>query len=210
VSPNGRYVAFTSAAKNLVQTDRNGASDVFVRDLRQGTTTLVSCSRNGKRTASGASVALGVSANGRYALFTSQAENAALGDRNGLADVFVRDLRDGVTKLVSVNRNLRSANGPSSEGALSADGRYVLFSSAATNMVTPATSGIGDVYRRDVVDGVTALVSTGATSSAGGDGPSGRPLLTPDGRYGLFASSATDLADSDANAALVDLFRAGF
>jgi Tol biopolymer transport system component len=210
VSPNGRYVVFSSAARNLVAGDRNQASDVFLRDLRQGTTTLVSCSRNGKRTANGPSVALGVSANGRYVLFTSQADNAAAGDRNDAADLFVRDLRDAVTKIVSVNANGRTANGPSSAGSLSADGRFVLFASKATNLLAPAASGVGDVFRRDVVDGITILASVAATSSSGGNGLSDSPLLTPDARYGLFASTASDLSEADANGGLTDLFRAAF
>jgi Tol biopolymer transport system component len=210
VSPNGRYVVFSSAARNLVVGDRNQAADVFLRDLRQGTTTLVSCSRNGKRTANGASTALGVSASGRYVLFTSQADNAAAGDRNGASDLFVRDLRDAVTKIVSVNPNGRTANGPSTAGALSSDGRYVLFASNATNLTTPATSGVGDIFRRDVVDGITTLVSGATTSSAGGDGRSDSPLLTPDGRYGLFVSAASNLSEADANDMLTDVFRAAF
>lgn len=210
VSPNGRYVAFTSAARNIVPADRNEASDVFLRDVRQGTTTLVSVSRNGKRTGSGASVALGVSASGRYVLFTSRADNVAPGDGNGTDDILLRDVRDGVTKIVSVNRNGRSANGPSSAASLSSDGRFVLFASRATNLQTTPVTGLGDVYRRDVADGVTVLASASGTGTSGGDGTSGSPRLTPDGRFGLFSSTASDLADADANGMVDDLFRAGF
>jgi Tol biopolymer transport system component len=210
VTPNGRYVVFNSAAKNLVSGDRNQASDVFLRDLRQGTTTLVSVSRNGKRTGSGASEALGVAASGRYVLFTSVADNVAPGDRNQTDDVFLRDLRDGVTKIVSANANGRSANGASTTGSLSSDGRFVLFTSRATNLVTTPVSGLGDVYRRDVVDGVTVLASASGAATAGADGPSESVAITPDGRFGLFSSTASDLADADANGALEDVFRAGF
>lgn len=210
VSPNGRYVVFTSAARNLVPTDRNRASDVFLRDLRQGTTTLVSVSRNGKRTSNGASAALGVSASGRYVLFTSNASNGASRDGNDTDDVFLRDLRDGVTKIVSANANGRSANAASTAGALSSDGRFALFTSRATNLVSTPVSGLGDVYRRDVVDGVTVLASASGAATAGGDGPSASLSITPDGRFGLFSSTASDLADADANGALEDIFRAGF
>lgn len=210
VSPNGRYVAFTSVARDMVTADKNHVSDVFVRDLRQGTTTLVSVSKSGKRTANGASVALGMSASGRYVLFTSRAPNLAAGDRNETDDVFLRDLRDGVTSIVSVNANGRSANAASADGRLSGDGRYVLFASRATDLVQAPVAGLGDVYRRDVVDGVTTLASTSAAGSAGGNGASDAPLLTPDGRFGLFASTADDLSESDANGALADLFRPAF
>lgn len=210
VSPNGRYVAFTSVARDMVTADKNHVSDVFVRDLRQGTTTLVSVSKSGKRTANGASVALGVSSSGRYVLFTSRAPNLVAGDRNETDDVFLRDLRDGVTTIVSVTANGRSANAPSTAGSLSGDGRYVLFASGATDLVTAPVGGLGDVYRRDVVDGVTALASTSAAAAAGGNGGSDAPLLTPDGRFGLFASTADDLSEGDANGALADLFRAAF
>ena len=96
------------------------------------------------------------------------------------------------------------------DSSLSADGRYVLFASRATDLVTVPVGGLGDVYRRDVVDGVTLLASTSATASAGGDGVSDAPLLTPDGRFGLFASTSDDLSEADANGALADLFRAAF
>jgi Tol biopolymer transport system component len=210
VSPNGRYVAFTSVARDMVTADRNHSSDVFLRDLRQGTTTLVSVSKSGKRTANGASVALAVASSGRYVLFTSRAPNLGGGDRNETDDVFLRDLRDGVTQIVSVNANGRSANGPSSAGTLSSDGRYALFASTATDLVQTPVGGLGDVYRRDVADGVTTLASAAAAGSAGGNGPSDTPLLTPDGRFGLFLSTGDDLAEGDANGALADLFRAAF
>lgn len=210
VSPNGRYVAFTSVARDMVTADRNHSSDVFLRDLRQGTTTLVSVSKSGKRTANGASVALGVSSSGRYVLFTSRAPNLTAGDRNETDDVFLRDLRDGITQTVSVNLNGRSANGPSVAGTLSSDGRYAFFASTATDLVQTPVGGLGDVYRRDVADGVTTLASAAAAGSAGGNGPSDSPLLTPDGRFGLFLSTAEDLAEGDANGALADLFRAAF
>lgn len=210
VSPNGRYVAFTSVARDMVTADRNHASDVFLRDLRKGTTTLVSVSKSGKRTANGASVALGVSSSGRYVLFTSRAPNLAGGDRNDTDDVFLRDLRDSVTTIVSVNASGRSGNGASTAGSLSSDGRYALFASSATDLVQTPVGGLGDVYRRDVADGVTTLASVSAVAAAGGNGVSDAPLLTPDGRYGLFASTAEDLAEEDFNGGLADLFRAAF
>ena len=94
VSTNGQFVVFQSDASNLVPNDTNGVTDIFVRDLVAGTTTLVSVSTNGGP-ANGASTDPVMTPDGRYVAFISSASNLVPGDTNGIPDVFVRDLVAG-------------------------------------------------------------------------------------------------------------------
>jgi Tol biopolymer transport system component len=151
ITPDGRYVAFTSSASNLVPGDTNNAPDVFVRDRRTGKTVRVSVATGGAQGqakpvlcgtlpvdvgvgyAGGASEPA-ISANGRYVAFMSCFDNLVAGDTNLLDDIFVHDLRTGTTVRVSVDSHGKQANGSSEYPALSADGQKVSFDSAATNL----------------------------------------------------------------------------
>ena len=137
ISADGRYVAFWSGASNLVPGDTNEHYDVFVRDRQLGTTDRVSVASNGTQ-ANGDSAFPAISADGRYVTFESEASNVVPGDTNHARDVFVRDLRSGTTERVSVATDGTQANGDSLIPAISADGRYVAFDSAASNS-SPAT-----------------------------------------------------------------------
>ena len=135
ISADGRYVAFWSNATNLVASDTNGFSDVFVRDRTLDTTVRVSvdsAESQGDLRSSYPSI----SADGRYVAFWSTATNLVAVDTNGFSDVFVRDLTDGTTVLVSVNSLGVQGNFGSFDPSISADGRYVAFDSAATNLTT--------------------------------------------------------------------------
>ena len=103
ISSNGQFVAFYSDADNLVANDTNGYRDVFVRDLVGGTNILVSVNTNGNASGDGISFDPAISADGRYVVFTSSADNLVPGDNNKAQDVFVRDLQAGTTTLVSVS-----------------------------------------------------------------------------------------------------------
>ncbi|MEN4030122.1 MAG: hypothetical protein PQ975_05955, partial [Methanobacterium sp.] len=102
ISIDGRYIAFSSYASNLVAGDINGHKDVFVRDRLLNTTTLVSVSSTGEQ-GNGDSSQPSISADGRYVAFTSYATNLVTGDTNGVSDVFVRDLLLNITERVSVS-----------------------------------------------------------------------------------------------------------
>jgi Tol biopolymer transport system component len=148
ISRDGRFVAFASAASNLVADDTNGQVDVFVRDLATGRTTLLS------RAPDGGPADLGggepsISGNGTRVLFHSVATNLVRGDTNGTRDVFVRDLAVAVNRLVSVGPGGRLGDGPSFAGDLSADGRHATFDSRATNLVDGDTNGQDDLFARD-------------------------------------------------------------
>src|SRR5206468_3642317 len=130
LSADGRFVAFDSAATDLVAGDTNGVSDVLVHDRQTGTTERVSVASDGTES-NAASLGSGLSADGRLVAFQSAATNLVAGDTNGTTDVFVHDRQTDMTARVSVASDGTQANDDSSYPALSADGRLVAFQSAA-------------------------------------------------------------------------------
>ncbi|MER7756565.1 hypothetical protein [Kitasatospora sp. NPDC097643] len=138
--------------------------------------------------------AAGVSANGRYALFVSGAGNLVPEKPTGGRDVYVRDLRDGGTERVTVSDDGKPLDGFSSDAAISADGRYVAFSSDAKNAVPGQTpKGYGNVYVRDRVTGRTELITAGDGTGDQSQSSAASPSISADGRYVAFVSTRTDL-----------------
>src|SRR5205814_1700648 len=135
-------------ATNLVPGDTNGQSDVFVHDRQTRLTERVSVDSAGNQ-ADGESASPALSADGRYVAFSSSATNLVPGDTNGQSDVFVHDRQTRITERVSVDSAGNQADGESASPALSADGRYVAFSSSATNLVPGDTNGQSDVFVHD-------------------------------------------------------------
>ncbi|HYD32410.1 MAG TPA: Calx-beta domain-containing protein, partial [Azospirillaceae bacterium] len=197
ISADGRYVVFASTATNLVTGDTNGQSDVFVRDTLAGTTTRLSVAGSGTE-GNGASDSAALSADGRYVVFASTATNLVTGDTNGQSDVFVRDTLAGTTTRLSVAGSGTEGNGASDSAALSADGRYVVFASTATNLVTDDTNGQRDVFLRDLVGGTISRVSL-ADDETQGNGATFNPTVAAGGQYVLFASDAFNLVSGDSN-----------
>jgi Tol biopolymer transport system component len=190
ISATGRYIAFHSAASDLVPGDGNRCEDVFVRDLVAGTTTRVSVDTTGGDPDS-RSYSPAISADGRYIAFQSSASDLVPGDGNGAYDVFVRDMVAGTTTRVSVD----TAGGDDAylDPAISADGRYIAFQSPASDLAPRY-----DVFVRDMVAGTTTRVSV---DTAGGDPnrDSDHPVISADGRYIAFRSFASDLVPGDGN-----------
>lgn len=200
VSGDGRFVAFTSTASNLVAGDTNRSSDVFVRDRLRGTTVAVSVSRAGVPVR-GASSGAAISQDGRYVAFTSTADRLVRRDSNKVADVFVRDLVAGKTSRVSVSSGGRQQNravakpfSPVSD--ISRDGRYVVFDSDATSLVRGDRNRSTDVFRHDRKRRTTTRVSL-ATTGQESDNDSFSPAMSADGRYVTFASFAENLTPDD-------------
>ncbi|MEU7904461.1 hypothetical protein [Actinoplanes sp. NPDC049118] len=263
ISDDGRYVSFASDAANLVDGDTNGKRDVFVRDLIAGTTTRVSLAQSGAQGADDSSKLSKISADGRHVTFQSilpLADDGDGGDRENVfvrdltagttvrvnvtadgrratvtsgdsyedidgglspvvggryvpfealtpqsgssltADVYLRDLATGTTTLVSVHRVGPRGTLHSVHASMSADGRYVVFSSWAPDLVEGDTNSREDVFLRDLAAGTTTRISVSGTG-AQGNLASNRPVISSDGRYVAFLSWARNLVDGDTNRA---------
>jgi large repetitive protein len=197
LSGDGRYVAFSSFATNLVAGDTNNTYDIFVFDRQLGTTERVNLASGGVQ-ANQASYAPKISADGRYVAFISAATNLVAGDTNGKNDIFVADRQTGVVERVSVSSSGTQANDHGETPTISADGRFVAWMSSATNLAAEDTNGKKDIFVYDRQTATTELVSV---SSAGGLGnnDSESPTLSADGRYVAFDSTASNLVAGDSN-----------
>lgn len=202
LSADGRYVAFGSTASNLTPHDVNGHSeDVFVRDVVAGTTELVSADAFGD-SGNGWSIDPAISADGRYVAFRSEAANLVPDDTNGASDAFVRDRLAGTTERVSVNSAGEQANSAAWSPGMSADGRFVAFGSVASNLTPDDANDCWDVFVRDRETSTTSLASV---STWGGSGNSAypannwTPVISDDGRYVAFGSTASGLVPGDTN-----------
>ncbi len=194
---DGRYVLFQSKATDLVTTPTApGLWSVFVRDLEQATTTLVSVNIAGTAGVNSDAIRAGITPDGRAVLFQSKATDAVpLAAGTDSWNLFVRDLTRSTTTLVNMNASgTGAANSDAGGGKISHDGRYVLFQSRATDLVSVPTDGaVSQVYLRDLQQGSTTLISAKANGSAGGNGDSEAASLTGTGRFVIFQSKATDL-----------------
>lgn len=204
ISANGRYVAFESAASNLVSGDTNSARDVFVHDRQTQKTDRVSISSKGIQ-ANDDSYFPSISGNGRYVAFTSLAGNLAKNDANYFcdgpercSDVYLHDRETGETIRVSVNSSGKQGNDESSEPSISSDGRYVTFTSRASNLVANDTNGVSDIFVHDRMTLQTTRVSLSSNQIQSNDFSSS-PSISSEGRYIAFASFATNLVSNDTN-----------
>lgn len=199
ISSDGRFVAFESDASDLVAGDNNGATDVFIYDALSNHTVLVSVNAAGTGSGNALSFAPQFSADGRVVAFVSAASDLAANDNNGTADVFVRRLDSGTTLLVSANTSGQSGAGGSASPVISTNGRFVAFTSTATDLVTGDTNNTSDIFWRDLALNQTRLVSV---NQAGGvaNGYSYNPTISSSGFRVAFASAATDLVSlTDSN-----------
>ncbi len=203
ISADGRHVAFTSFASDLVPGDTNGSTnlfagiDVFVRDRATGVTERVSVSSTGAE-ADNSSSSPAISADGRFVAFASGASNLVAGDTNGGTDVFVRDRRSGTTERVSLSSAGAQGNNESFAPALSGDGRFVAFTSTASNLVPGDVNGLLDVFVHDRQTGATEPVSVSSTG-AQANGINEFPSVSADGRIVAFHSQASNLVARDTN-----------
>ncbi|MBI5364329.1 MAG: PD40 domain-containing protein [Planctomycetes bacterium] len=204
VTPDGRYVAFSSQADNLAPNDTNGTDDVFRYDRQFGTVRIVSARSTGV-VGNGTSTSPSISDDGRFVAFASAASNLAGGDTNGAFDVYVSDLLLGTIELASRASSGAQGSLGSMQPSLSGDGRFLAFASYANNLVPSDTNGSMDVFRRELQTGALLLVSA---DMAGGsaNGESLYPSISGDGRFVAFGSHATDLLMVDANGIAMDAF----
>ncbi len=191
ISADGRYVVFNSSATNLASNSNPG---VFVRDTQAGTTTLMSVSGSGIPADNNSGYG-SISANGRYVVFWSDADNLASGIIPGYSSVYVRDLQQGTLEREDVTADGTPENGGASQPTISADGRFVAFDSSATNLVS-GVPGNFQMYLRDRNTGGVKLVSVGMDGSPANAVSTG-PALSADGRYVAYYSNATNLVSQN-------------
>lgn len=196
ISADGRYVAFTSAADDLVTGDGNGRADAFVYDRADGS--IEQISNNGViGSADGPSAALSISADGSVVVFRSTATNLVPGDTNAREDVFVweRDpMGGGAVVLVSATPSGVPGDAESTEADISPDGRFVAFSSAADDLVAGVgdTNARTDVFLRDLQTGRTRLVSR-TPGKRPGDDSSFAPSVSRNAARVAYTTAASDL-----------------
>ena len=201
ISADGTVVVFHSFASNLVAGDTNNVTDVFAHDLATGETTRMSVSSAGVQGGQ-QSIGASVSGNGRVVAFDSDASNLVSGDVNGRTDVFVHDRVTGVTERASVSSTGGEGNNRSGfvdPPALSADGRYVAFTSGASNLVANDTNNRVDVLLRDRLNGTIVRVNVAADGTEADGSSTLWASMSGDGSIVVFASSATNLVPGDGN-----------
>ncbi len=193
-------MVFVSQANNLVTNDNQAPHlDVFVRDLLNGTTTLVSVNRTGTGGGDKDSNYPDIAFEEKI-VFESAASNLVDDDTNGLSDIFIRNLASNTTSLASMSFDGASAgNGPSFGPMFTAKSDMVVFASEASNLVENDTNGICDVFVRRLFAGTNILVSVGANSLANPKARSDSPAITPDHQRVVFVSTATGLVPGATN-----------
>ena len=252
ISGDGRWVTFVSDATNLVPGDTNGDTDAFLHDRRTGRTVRLSVALDGRETEGGDSPA--ISANGRYVVynvakplrsigtdedldgtfvydtrtgkrqripwiggedmtisgdgrliaFSSETRDLVAKDTNRKYDCFVYDRKTRKMRLVSVDDKGRQGNGESTGPVISANGRFVAFASTASNLVRGDTNKVDDVFVRDLKTGRTTRASFTAKGRQT-NGASGGPVLSADGRYLVYLSSADIVGLSGLNPTVFDV-----
>lgn len=217
LSADGRYIAFHSAATNLISTDTNAHTDIFLLDRQSGSMTRVSKGLLGAES-NGNSQTAAISAAGRYVAFESVATNLVSSDSSPIQDVFVYDTTLGTTVRVSVSTGGTAGNAESLKPRLSSNGRFVAFTSYATTLVASDTNGFSDVFLHDrdpdengtydESNGTTVRASvgtTGAQLTAASDFPS----ISSDGNFVAFASGNNVYVYDRVNATTQNINSAG-
>ena len=208
ISGDGRFVAFQSAATNLVAGDSNIATDVFVREIATGALEIASrvtgvAGAQGLATSGQARL----SSTGQFVVFSSTATNLVSGDTNTQADAFVRDRLTSVTSRVSVATGGAQASGGvggATASTISADGRFVVFTSGQQTLSAGDTNTLTDAFLHDRQNVSTERL----TSTAGSTGSCLDPTISPDGSMVAFSSTFTDLVPGDTNAVRDTFYRA--
>lgn len=212
---SGKLVVFISEASNLVPGDdntcedngrRHNCPDVFLRDTGTGAVVRVSTDTAGRQ-ANWKSEAAAIAADGEAVAFSSYASNLVSGDdavcddpggARNCSEIFIKDLASGKTELVSATADGEAGDGDSFGPSLSADGRYVVFHSRASNLVPRDTDGDVDVFIKDTRDGSIVRVSA-IDGGIGGNADSYNGVVSADGRRVAFVSAADNLVAGDAN-----------
>jgi len=196
IGGDGTIVVFETEASNLIGDDTNGVFDIYMKDMLSGAISRISLTHtNGQ--ADSRSQSPDISGDASAVVFQSSAHNMVPEDTSSDLDVFMRDLKLGTTRLVSAAANGSAGNGTSSNARIAWGGRYVVFSSTATNLVSGDSNEKGDVFWKDMLTGQIRCVSM--VNGIGGNNDSSDGKISPDGRFVLFKSYASNLVTGDTN-----------
>jgi Tol biopolymer transport system component len=197
LNADGNIVAFSSFADNLIPLDENFTSDVFVRDRQAGTTTRVSV-YTGDFEADGNSFHPSLSADGRLVAFDSDSFNLAWFDPDEGPDVYVFDRGTDAISNASVDDAGNLGNDSSSWPSISSDGRFVAYTTEATDITAGDQNGVADIVLYDRQSGAANRLSF-SNSGEEADGESIRPSISGDGTVVAYESLATNLVSGDSN-----------
>lgn len=197
ISADGRYVVFYSLSSNLSSSDTNNELDVYWKDTQTNQTYLVSSSASGV-VGNAKSWYGSISPDGKWVVFESQASNLVENDTNNSTDIFLKNIQTGEIQRISTNASSEQANFHSGDASFSADGRYVIFTSGASNLVEGDTNGRADIFIKDLLTGGIQLVSTNSLGQLA-NGSSSIASISDNGRYVVFISEANNLVDGDLN-----------
>lgn len=196
VSADGRYVAFETSATNL-GVSYNGKQQILRKDLSTGAVSVVSVSSS-EVLGDSYSFAASISDNGQRVAFSTYAQNFS-STANNNSMIAVRDYTSGTTQVVSLNTAGVAANGNSSNASISGNGRYVVFSSYASDLIGGDSNGKADIFLRDLSTGAIERISVNSTEQQSIGGDSVTPVISADGRYVAFTSYASNLVSGDNN-----------
>jgi len=193
ISPDGRFVVFSSASSDLTEGDNNEGWDVFVWDRETGQTRRVSMGEGDQQTNPVPGNHAHISADGRFVSFHSLSDLLMPGDQNAQFDIFLADLAQGTTTRVS-----RSALGSETDGSvfvlgMSDDARFLSSYASATNLIDNDTNGVDDVFLLDREQGAVRRVNLGLKGEQADVGTRSA-VLSHDGKYLSFASDAETLS----------------
>lgn len=191
ISEDGRYIAFSSYASNLVTAPLSATLNVFVYERETGEIELVSTNSEGEP-GNEQSIAYGISNDGRYVLLTTDSGNFSDVDTNETSDIYIKDRQTGVMKLVSMGMGGAGANDGSYMPNMSTNGRYIVFTSLATNLIGDDSNGTWDIYWHDRESDLTKIASR-ATDNSQNQGYVAYSSVTDDGRYVGFVAEGNSI-----------------
>ena len=200
MSDDGRYVVFTSSSDDLVANDTNGNNDLFIRDRQSGTTTMIS--RNLSATNGGDDDAqnFSITPDAAFIVYTTLASDMVANDTNVGNDIFLYDRVAGTNTLISRNASGDAGNDGSDisgHQCISDDGRYIVFTSDASDIISGDTNGFADAFLYDTTTSTYTRISTVAgDDTTGGNGETGNPVISGDGSRIVMWTLASDLVTS--------------
>ena len=204
ISVDGKYIVFTSQATNLVLNDSNWVSDVFIYNIQTWDIERISVDNNWNE-GNWNSYSPSISTNGKIITFVSNATNLVVDDTNTFADIFMKNLGENTLDRVSVNNDQSQSNQDSYNPNISADGKYIIFMSKGSNLVTGDTNWVDDVFLYNVNQNKIQRVSFNDTTLQQADGFSYTPVLSENWRFFGFSTNAVNLTSVNDNNSSLDI-----